>query len=82
MNHDLQLKLRIGNAPKTNEMRVVMLTETVGTSKGFVANPTFETFWFPAVNEDVLFAGFTPCGAGHIGAELYLRVHMVCSRVW
>lgn len=47
--------------------------------EGFTAHFTFVTSGFPAVDENILNAGFAPCGTGHIRAELCLRVHVACS---
>src|SRR4030067_1798872 len=43
----------------------------------------FVTCFFSTMNNNVVFADFAPCGAGHIWAKLFLSVHVVHSLlVW
>ena len=47
--------------------------------KGLIAYFALVTCFFSAVNNNVVLTYFAPCGAGHIRAELFSRVHVACS---
>jgi len=52
---------------------------TARGSEGLTTYFALVTCFFAAVNNDVVLADFAPCGAGHVRAELSLRVHVACS---
>jgi len=47
--------------------------------KGFIAYFTLVTCFFSAANNYILLTDFAPCGAGHIRAKWFSRVHVACS---
>lgn len=51
-------------------------------SKGLTTYFALVTCFFSAMNDNVVRAYFAPCGAGHIRAELFSRVHVAFSPVW
>ena len=50
-----------------------------GCSKGLTTYFSLVPCFFSVVNNYVVLAYFAPCGARHIRAELFSRVHVACS---